>query len=95
MWQIHSFLRIWPHLLKKSLMENFIFCAVRTFIDQFISSRYLGLNIETPLSFLGHFHFLIKKVLVSCFVENVNLSLVINAVKYLLARWKTLRVPIR
>ena len=23
-----SFLRIWPHLLEKSLMENFIFCAV-------------------------------------------------------------------
>ena len=23
-----KFLRIWPHLLKKSLMENFIFCAV-------------------------------------------------------------------
>ena len=27
--QIHSFLRIWSHLLKKSLMGNFIFCAVR------------------------------------------------------------------
>ena len=26
--QICSFLRIWLHLLKKSLMENFIFCAV-------------------------------------------------------------------
>ena len=26
--QILSSLRIWPHLLKKSLMENFIFCAV-------------------------------------------------------------------
>ena len=26
--QIHSFLRIWSHLLTKSLMENFIFCAV-------------------------------------------------------------------
>ena len=26
--QISSFLRIWSHLLKKSLMENFIFCAV-------------------------------------------------------------------
>ena len=26
--QIRSFLRIWPHLLKKYLMENFIFCAV-------------------------------------------------------------------
>ena len=28
--QIHSFLRIWSHLLKKSLMENFIFlCSER------------------------------------------------------------------
>ena len=26
--QICSFLRIWSHLLKKSLMENFLFCAV-------------------------------------------------------------------
>ena len=25
--QIRSFLRIWSHLLKKSLMGNFIFCA--------------------------------------------------------------------
>ena len=27
--QIRRKLRIWSHLLKKSLMENFIFCAVR------------------------------------------------------------------
>ena len=33
--QIRSFLRIWSHLLKKSLMENFIFCAVRVFINYF------------------------------------------------------------
>ena len=26
--QIRSFLRIWSHLLKKSLIENFIFCVV-------------------------------------------------------------------
>ena len=26
--QTRSFLRIWSHLLEKSLMENFIFCAV-------------------------------------------------------------------
>ena len=26
--QIRSFLRIWSHLLTKSLMEKFIFCAV-------------------------------------------------------------------
>ena len=29
--QIHSFLRIWPHLLKKSLMENFLFCSAVCF----------------------------------------------------------------
>ena len=28
--QIRSKLRIWSHLLKKSLTENFIFCAVTT-----------------------------------------------------------------
>ena len=27
--QIRSFLRIWSHLLKKSVIENFIFCAVK------------------------------------------------------------------
>ena len=26
--QIRSFLQIWSYLLKKSLMENFIFCVV-------------------------------------------------------------------
>ena len=28
--QIRSFLRIWSHLQKKSLMENFFFCAVKS-----------------------------------------------------------------
>ena len=31
---IRSFLRIWSHLLKKFLMENFIFCAVFLKIQQ-------------------------------------------------------------
>ena len=31
--QIHRKLRIWSHLLKKSLMENFIFCAVDVYVD--------------------------------------------------------------
>ena len=29
--QTHSFLRIWSHLLKKSLIENFIFCDFKTY----------------------------------------------------------------
>ena len=36
--QIRSFLRIWSHLLKKSFMENFIFCAV-TLKDTDITRR--------------------------------------------------------
>ena len=27
--QVRSYLRIWSHLPKKSLMENFIYCAVK------------------------------------------------------------------
>ena len=26
--EVRTFLRIWSHLLKKSVVENFIFCAV-------------------------------------------------------------------
>ena len=33
--QISSFLRIWSHLLKKSLMKNFIFCTVLKFMKDF------------------------------------------------------------
>ena len=34
--QIRSFLRIRPHLVKKPLMENFIFCAV---VDQTFKAK--------------------------------------------------------
>ena len=40
--QIRSFLRIWSHLLKKSLMENFIFLAV---IYRTLHSTEWGRNI--------------------------------------------------
>ena len=36
--QICSFLRIWSHLPKKSLMEHFIFCAVDLFREQLESA---------------------------------------------------------
>ena len=42
--QMGSLLRIWSHLLKKFLIENFIFCAVR--IKQCIDSNNQKINIE-------------------------------------------------
>ena len=40
--QICRKLRIWSHLLKKSLMENFIFCAVlQVFLSSFVVSHSL------------------------------------------------------
>ena len=40
--QIRSFVQIWSHLLKKSLMENFIFCAVITKVMNKDSSTTSG-----------------------------------------------------
>ena len=42
--QIRRKLRIWSHLLKKSLMENFIFCAV--VMDQNFHWSEEGLECE-------------------------------------------------
>ena len=50
--EIRSFLRIWSHL-KKSLMENFIFCAVNSktkYLEQSkeVQQNYRGLeNVDT------------------------------------------------
>ena len=38
--QIRRRLRIWSHSLEKSLMENFIFCAVNSYIE-FIWNSYI------------------------------------------------------
>ena len=51
--QIHRELRIWSDLLKKSLMQNFIFCAVLG-LDQtlpklnFVKSSNSGFNLSFP-----------------------------------------------
>ena len=40
--QIRWKLRIWSHLLRKSLMENFIFCAVKSnFPTTFIAFQFM------------------------------------------------------
>ena len=44
--QICSFLQIWSHILKKSLMENFIFCAV-----MLVTSNALHLSVGDPIKF--------------------------------------------
>ena len=54
--QIRSFLRIWSHLLKKSLMKNFIFCAVS--YQKFYSVRSLFANSSTKVRYTS---FLKKK----------------------------------
>ena len=39
-------LRIWSHLRKKSLMENFIFCAVQSLKD-FPRNRFMLLKLQS------------------------------------------------
>ena len=69
--QIHNFLRIWSYLLKKSLMENFIFCAVRIaltfYIFLFFSSGLscIALNmdpIHSRLSKYTPWYFLVGRL---------------------------------
>ena len=45
--QIRRYLRIWSHLLKKSLMENFIFCAV------LVTSRCLSVFFNYTLRIMN------------------------------------------
>ena len=52
--QILSFLRIWSHLLEKSLMKNFIFCAVMTHYFQALNSSNKSRNIETFCMYLKY-----------------------------------------
>ena len=54
--QIQSFLRMWSHLLKESLMENFIFSAVTYFQ---IASIYIYMTTQNRSLFLG-FGFTVK-----------------------------------
>ena len=59
--QIRSFLRIWSHLLKKYLIENFIFCAVRDSPENVMQGPYQP-SVCNPSLFL----FLPRRVPVKC-----------------------------
>ena len=58
--QIRSFLQIWSHLLKKSLTENFIFCAVNLWYFvlryELPYKNYVRINLGTCVRFsLGNY----------------------------------------
>ena len=57
--QIRSFLRIWLHLLKKPLMENFMFCAVIITVDKLLGWSFhwtiLPLSLGLDNKFWGSF----------------------------------------
>ena len=50
--QIRSFLQIWSHLLKKSLMKNFIFCAVIVESSEFYNCHLTFNLFSNNASFL-------------------------------------------
>ena len=47
--QIRNFLQFWSHLLKKSLIENFIFCAVWSKSMYF--ADHLAILIKSTISY--------------------------------------------
>ena len=44
--QIRSLLQIWSHLLKKSVMENFIFCAVNEQTEEELTKMAFNFSIK-------------------------------------------------
>ena len=69
--QIRSFLRIWSYLLKKSLMENFMFCAVLNLKFAlvglvgltFVAGLFLGINRVSVFSIFYNFVILYVHIL--------------------------------
>ena len=62
--QIRRKLQIWSHLLKKTLMENFIFCAILDVWRELFHFRSIGHLCSFPLSYrvwtekdIFNFHF--------------------------------------
>ena len=57
--QIHRKMRLWSHLLNKSLMENFIFCAmslISSYINYLNNILYKYSKSNEHLVFMGDFN---------------------------------------
>ena len=67
--KIRRKLRIWSHLLKKSLMENFIFCAVYSINIRKIHTKYSNDSNEVFLSLSIHREFYLLRMLVKIGID--------------------------
>ena len=94
-------LRTWSHLLKRSLMENFIFCVVKDALDKYISCSEYHIQIHYRCTFLPScklYYFVEKKSKYICVnrtpIGLVDLSsdgvdVLINDIKKHLAQFKS------
>ena len=60
--QIRCFLRIWSYLLKKSLMENFIFCVVLKYRQKSVIELYCEISYQLN----------VKKMQITIFAKNLH-----------------------
>ena len=76
--QARSFLRIWSHLLEKSLMENFIFCAVHLHQNHALSfliclmlpkSSLILVNVISFVSFLSKWYWDTERTISSIYED--------------------------
>ena len=85
--QIRSFQRIWSHLLKKCLMENFNFCAM-----SFFGKYCIYLSRTTPCPLFLQSYFCIDIFIIVAFIIAVVIIVVFtcdHATRSLRAREKT------
>ena len=73
--QICSFLQIWSHLLKKSLMENFIFCAVIVFIVHHLNLVFTRLSCFLWLTNFSDLNFNLFQSNFKAYIYFITLSL--------------------
>ena len=72
---IRSFLRICSHLLKKSLMENFIFCAV-TLLSIYNFCKWFQVYFFIVLALLSEVQYLLKDLTFFCYGHSENITYV-------------------
>ena len=101
--QIRCFLRIWSHLLKKFLMENFPFCTLNRLVNVTTSHLFIGLVflwrrlIKTQLYLQGQRFYHRHEYIYKCFnrathcVKSILRSFFCSAFTYIQAKYRKIR----